>query len=147
MITTEIRIDVFGKTFLPQERAGGELLVHGDFPAITRSDIDAFKDVVMEKPLPVISGRLAEIHPYRVMYTDMNGFAVPLADIPQKIRGNRHYYPDIYEFVPALVWLPENLDFELFMKESTPEMYIMPGAKLLDKTRFPDWLFLKNKRE
>ena len=134
---------IFGKTFKTDISDTAEILVCCDFPVITAEDIASFRAFAKKKSTVVMTGCLTDIHPYRVMYIYENGCAGPLADISQKIRGSRHYYPEIYSFIPALIFVPPNVNIAEFLEKNTPEMYVMANEKLLDKKRFPDRLFLK----
>jgi hypothetical protein len=82
----------------------------------------------------VISGCKAKEHPYRIMYIDEQGCDIHLAEIPKSIRGNRHWYPEVYQYVPALICIPPNTPINVINNAESFDMYIMPVEKLLDKS-------------
>ena len=106
---------------------------HEDYPLINDLDVAAFISYATKRKALVISGCKARIHPYRIMYIDEAGYGENLVDIPQSIRGNRHLYPEIYEFVPALIGLPPRQTVDRLLKDGAGcEIYLMPEEKLLD---------------
>ena len=93
-----------------------------------------------KKKRVVISGCKAKVHPYRLMYIDEEGYDSHLVDVSQSIRGNRHYYPDAFTFIPALVSIPPNVSILTLNLSEDIDMYVMSTRKLLDMTiRSPGW--------
>ena len=132
----------FSKVFSIDDNSGQTIIVHEDFPMITEDDIDAFIHHCRGSEKIVVSGRNVEPHPYRLLFIDQEGFFKPVVKIPQSIRGNRHFYPDVYQVVPALLFLPEGTTIKDLIEMSMPDIFLLEKDKLLDKTCFPDSLFL-----
>ncbi len=134
---------VFGKEFVLEPISDNfRLALHEDFPMIIREDIRDFIGYSVKKGVIVISGCIAKVHPYRLMYIDKDGYDVHFADIPQSIRGNRHFYPEIYQFIPAMVAIPPNIPISNVQRHDQLDMYVMPVSKLLDKTLFLERLLI-----
>jgi hypothetical protein len=129
------RIRIFGKEFDQVAISDSiRIIVHEDFPMLDERDLAEFTSYSETKESFVISGRRANIHPYRLMYIDDIGYDAYYVDIPQSIRGNRHLYPEIYQFVPALISIPPKMRFDLLSCHENLDMFVMPEEKLLDKT-------------
>lgn len=141
-ISNDQVITFFSKVFSIDDNPDQKIIVHEDFPMITDDDIDAFIYHCRGRKKIVVSGRIVEPHPYRLLFIDPEGFFKPVVKIPQSIRGNRHFYPDVYQVVPALLFLPEGITIKDLIEMVMPEIYILEKDKLLDKTCFPDSLFL-----
>ncbi len=137
----------FGKMFNRLLNHSGCVIVHESFPEIDENNICDFLNYTSEKEHIVVSGCIADVHPYRLMYIDENGFAEPYADIPQKIRGNRHLYPEVYQFIPAFVYVPCGVIFGSESMNDNMDIYVMNREKLYDKTVFPDYLYLKKNKQ
>lgn len=135
-------VRLFAKWFPVQATQTATVRVHEDYPNITEDDIREFIRFCEGKTSPVVSGCRAEIHPYRLLYVTPEGFFKPYAVVPKDIRGNRHLYPEVYRAVPALIYFPPGMSPEIFDSGVLPHIYAMEKEKLLDKTRFPDRLFL-----
>ena len=135
-------ITLFSKAFSINDTACQTIVVHEDFPQITGDDIDAFGSFCDGSKKVVVSGCKAVLHPYRLIYANDDGFCRPLVNIPQSIRGNRHLYPDVLQIIPALLFIPQGIRPDDLTYDFSPGIYIMDEKKLLDKTRFPDSLYL-----
>ncbi len=136
-----------GKMFNRLSDNSGSVIVHESFPEIDDADICDFLNYTAEKNHIIVSGCIADVHPYRLMYIDENGFAEPYADIPQKIRGNRHRYPEVYQLIPALVYVPAGIRFGPESINNNMDIYVMNREKLYDKMAFPDFLYLKKNKQ
>ena len=141
--TDELTISIFGKEFDPVLKAKSAcIIVHEDFPMLDENDLDEFIAYSEKKKKIVISGRRAIIHPYRLMYIDDEGYDAFYLDIPQAIRGDRHLYPEIYEFVPALISIPIQMCINPLPSHENLEMFVMPEEKLLDITILTERLLI-----
>jgi hypothetical protein len=136
-------ITVYSKQFSYKPSEMGRVMVHGDYPMITAEDIRTFARFCMNRTKPVVSGCPAEIHPYRLIVETEEGFIRPYYDVPQSVRGNRHLYPVVFQVLPALLYVPPGTGPEMLLKGCAPYIYAMEKRKLLDRTLFPDVLFLE----
>jgi hypothetical protein len=135
---------LFGKEFaLDPVSCHFRVALHGDFPLIDEDDLNDFSEYCKDKDTITVSGCTAKVHPYRLMYIDDDGYDAHLADIPQTIRGNRHLYPQVYSFVPALVGVPPGAKIDRGVDPEALDMFIMPETKLLDRTILCDYLLIK----
>jgi len=137
----------FGKMFNRLSDDSGCVIVHEAFPQIDEDDICDFLNYTAEKDHIIVSGCIADVHPYRLMYIDEQGFAEPYADIPQKIRGNRHLYPEVYQHIPALVYVPAGITFGPQSINNNMDIYVMNRETLYDITVFPDFLYLNKYKQ
>jgi CMP-N-acetylneuraminic acid synthetase len=136
-------ISVFGKEFDPvPETKNTCIIVHEDFPMLNENDLEEFISYSEKYKKIVISGCRANIHPYRLMYIDDEGYDAFCVDIPQAIRGNRHLYPEIYQFVPALISIPPKMSLYPLSCHENLDMFVMPEEKLLDKTILTERLLI-----
>jgi CMP-N-acetylneuraminic acid synthetase len=136
-------IQIFGKSFaLTPVSEKCRFIYHEDFPLIQVDDIKAFILYSSGKNKIVISGCTAEVHPYRLMLIEESGFDRNLADIPQDIRGSRHVYPEVYQFSPALIYIPPYIPTAAVHDPDRLDMYIMPSEKLLDQSSLMDRLLI-----
>ncbi len=126
---------IFGKQFnLDAVSEEFRIVLHADFPLIREKDLEDFILYSLKIKKVVISGCKVKVHPYRLIYIDEKGYGNHLVDIPQSIRGNRHLYPEIYQFVPAIISIPPSLPIDNFNEKSDLDIYIMPTSKLLDRS-------------
>lgn len=136
-------VRLFGKEFaLALISDNRRIAIHEDFPMIDERDLRDFISYSVKKDTVVISGCKAKVHPYRVMDIDQEGYDAPFADISQTIRGNRHCYPDVFNFIPALVSIPPNIPIQTLIPSEDIDMYVMPSKKLLDRSSLIDKLFI-----
>lgn len=142
-------VEIFGRSFhLPPISHRLRLVWHEDFPLIEEKDIIDFASYASNKSCPVITGCKARIHPYRLMYVDQDGFDAHLVDIPASIRGDRHRYPDVFSFVPALISIPPGIAAaDLGNNPAAVDMYVIPSDKLLDNASLIDNLMIKTLRK
>jgi CMP-N-acetylneuraminic acid synthetase len=144
-------LNIFGKKFdLLPISDHLRIILHEDYPMVKSEDLRNFTAYSKEKTAAVVSGCKAKVHPYRLMYIDKKGFDRHLANIPQALRGNRHSYPDVYTFVPALIAIPPGIAARNLLLDENIDMYIMPDVKLLDRSCFTEKLLimaLKQPRE
>jgi hypothetical protein len=134
---------IFGKEFeLPAVSNEYRIILHDDYPLIGKQDVDDFLVYSKKKKSLVISGCEARIHPFRLMYITENGYDRFVIDVPQKIRGNRHLYPEIYQFVPALIAIPPKLNLNSALEFKNLDMFVMCEEKLLDKTILTERLLI-----
>lgn len=134
----------YGKAFLLERTSNHERLIwHEDFPMIHPEDMEAFVDFASARKKSCISGCKAPVHPYRLMSIDENGYDQFLADIPQRLRGNRHCYPDVYQIVPALIFIPQRKDISSLKNPREILLYPMPREKLLDLASPMDNLLIR----
>jgi hypothetical protein len=140
----ETSISLFGKGFSPvSDSKNNRIILHADFPLLNDDDLTEFIAYAKTIEKVVVSGRRANIHPYRLMYIDEKGFDAFCVDISQKIRGNRHLYPEVYQFVPALVSIPPSMNMESALDSKNLDMYILPEEKLLDQSILIENLLIK----
>ena len=136
-------ISIFGKLFDPAPKSSCSLIVvHEDFPLINEADLEGFIEYARQRRLIVMSGRHAKIHPYRLMYIDDEGYDAFCVDIPQEVRGNRHTYPEIYEFVPALIAVPSGSNLKSALDHKNLDMFFLPENKLLDQSILTERLLI-----
>jgi hypothetical protein len=136
-------VRIFGKGFsLPQTHNLFRIVLHEDFPMIDEGDLRRFVSYSVKQNAIVLSGCKAEIHPYRLMYISEKGYDECLVDIPNIIRGNRHWYPETFHFVPALISIPPNIPINSINNREYIKMYIMPKKKLLDNSNLLDRLLI-----
>ena len=141
----DVGTTLFGKAFTLQERSSDpRLVVHEDFPMIDASDVRDFMAYSRNRNRIVISGCEAKVHPFRLRVVDEEGYDGPLLDIPQEIRGNRHRYPEIFQFVPALIFIPAGIPVSYSGNAEWVEMYPMPPEKLLDASSLTDSLLIRS---
>ena len=117
-------------------------MIHQDFPLISAADVDYFIACTQASEKVVITGCPVHIHPYRLLKIK-SGTCRFLLDIPQKIRGHRQIYPEVYRFVPALIAIPPGVCLD---RDSKPEgwiMHVMRPEKLLDRSIFFESLLIK----
>jgi len=137
-------INLFGKMFTSLcDSKNTRIILHADFPLLNDHDLTEFIAYAKTNKKVVISGRRARIHPYRLMYIDEEGYDAFCIDVPQEIRGNRHLYPKIYQFVPALVSIPPHLNLESALDSKNLDMYLFPEDKLLDQSNLIEWLQIR----
>lgn len=130
--------------YLPLISKTFQVIRNTDYPILSQQDIDKFTQYATEKNKFVISGCEARVHPYRLMKVDKDGYDDFLLEIPQEIRGSRQRYPMVYQFVPALIAIPENVRIEAIFDPSSVDMFVMPQNSLLDKTALLDRLLIKS---
>lgn len=136
-------VEIYGKKFVLAHTSDKfRIVVHEDFPMINETDVSGFVSYSEKKDTIVISGCKAKVHPYRLMYIDADGYDSHLADISQSVRGNRQYYPEVFNFIPALVSIPPNILIQTIDHPEDVDMYIMPAKKLLDKSSLIDKLLI-----
>ncbi len=136
-------IHIFGKEFnLAATSDSFRVILHEDYPIISEKDMKAFITYSVKRKAVVISGCEAKVHAYRLMYIDEEGYDRHLADILQTIRGNRHVYPELFQFVPALVSIPPNMAITALDHGLDLDMYTMPVRKLLDKSSLTEKLLI-----
>lgn len=139
-----MRYQIYGKEFdLPPVSKKFQVVLHEDYPLIEKQDIDKFLNYANGRGTFVISGCKARVHPYRLMYIEETGFDNFVVDIPQSVRGNRHYYPKIYQIIPALIAIPPNTRINSIYHEENIDLFVMPEDKLLDKYILNDDLLIK----
>jgi hypothetical protein len=141
----EVNTTIFGKGFTLQECSSEpRLVVHEDFGMIEDSDIRDFTAYSQDRNRIVISGCEAKVHPFRLMVVDEEGYDGPLFQIPQEVRGNRHRYPEVFQFVPALIFIPPGIPVSYWRDVQWLDMYPMPSRKLLDASSLIDSLFIRS---
>jgi hypothetical protein len=137
--------EIFGKEFvLDRLCENHRIIIHEDFPLINENDINDFVSYSLKKGAIVISGGKAKVHPYRLMVIDEAGYDGHLFDVPREIRGNRHLYPEVFQFVPALISIPPNTSINGFRSPKYIDMYIMAPEKLLNKSCLLDRLWINS---
>jgi hypothetical protein len=137
-------LPIFGKYFRLEKLFGQHcIIIHEDYPLINENDIEQFVAYAIEKTVCVISGCRANIHPYRLMYIDDTGHDAFCVNVPQSIRGNRHLYPEIYQFVPALISIPPKMRLNSLSCYQNFDMFVMPGKKFLDQSLLTERLLIK----
>lgn len=136
---------LFGKLFVIEDISlACRVIVNADYPMINDMDIRCFALYGKEKGDYVISGCEARIHPFRLITLTQEGLTSYICDVPQSTRGNRHEYPVVYQFIPALVYIPAERAFPDIVKgDTTAALYKLPEEKLLDVTYFLDELMIK----
>lgn len=136
-------INIFGKEFnLVPTSDSLRMILHEDYPMIDEKDLRDFISYSKTKHTVVISGCKAKVHPYRLMHIDEEGYDGHLTDISQSIRGNRHCYPDVFNFIPALVYIPPNVSIHTLKLSEDIDMYVMSTRKLLDRCSLVDKLLI-----
>jgi len=141
------RYSIFGKIFRLEPRSSvHRIILHEDYPLLTGSDVDEFIRYASSREKIVISGCTSRVHPYRLMQIAPDGYERYCMDIPQSIRGNRHRYPNVYSFVPALISIPPERTFPGTRRAEDLELYIVPPEKLLDSRRMLDRLMIPSLR-
>ena len=136
-------INIFGKEFdLVPTSDSLRMILHEDYPMVDEKDLRDFISYSKKKKRVVISGCKAKVHPYRLMYIDEEGYDSHLVDVSQSIRGNRHYYPDAFTFIPALVSIPPNVSILTLNLSEDIDMYVMSTRKLLDRCSLVDKLLI-----
>ena len=142
-----IWVTVFGKAFCLENVSPVPRVVwHQDFPLILGEDMTAFFRQAHGHGGIVVSTRCASPHPYHLM-TERNGEVDFLFKVPQSIRGFRQNYPEVFSFVPALVYIPAG---QAASRLADPRHFapcMMAADKLLDKTRLLDWLEIQSRLE
>jgi hypothetical protein len=138
--------ELFGKRFrLDAVSAVGRVVIHDDYPFIDQSDVRDFATFATKRQRLTVSGCIAFVHPYRLMYTNHQGFDSFVVDVPQEIRGDRHRYPPVYQSIPALLFAPPNVCLQEIEKNQLPvEIYVLPKHKLLDRTIVLESLMIRN---
>lgn len=138
--------ELFGKRFrLAAVLAMGRVVIHDDYPFISQSDVRDFVAFATKRQRLIVSGCIAFVHPYRLMYTNHQGFDSFVVDVPQEIRGDRHRYPPVYQSIPALLFVPPNVCLQDVEKNQLPvEIYALPKHKLLDRTIVLESLMIRN---
>lgn len=133
---------IFGKKFRRITKANTRQVIHHpDFPLLTSEEINHFSLASQKIPKILVTARPCQVHPYRLRYLDQTGFSAFLMDIPQAIRGNRHLYPKLYSFQPALIAIPPGLDINI-IPPTQWAMYVLPAEKLLDKSLLSQQLLI-----
>ncbi len=108
-----------------------KIIRHPDYPRITDAEIQTFTNYAQKQDKIVMTGCQSRVHPYRLKYTDQQGFSNFLYQIDHSIRGNRHCYPEVFSFIPALIAIPKGTDIQNISLEQI-EMYQLPSKSLLD---------------
>lgn len=136
-------INIFGKEFdLIPISDSLRMILHEDYPMIDEKDVRDFISYSEKKDTVVISGCKAKVHPYRLMYIDEDGYDSHLTDVSQSVRGNRHCYPDAFNFIPALVSIPPNVSIQTLILSEDIDMYVMSTRKLLDRCSLVEKLLI-----
>lgn len=136
--TQEAGQNLFGKYFTEMGVRNTEQYVkHPDFPLVSESDFAQFKEYCHGKTKMVVSGAKSSVHPYRLRFIDSGGYSRFLYDVEMSIRGYRQSYPEVFSFVPAMVFIPAGIDCSL-IDVNDVEMYEVETFKTLDSTLFPD---------
>lgn len=139
----------FGKRFTPTPSESHPIiLVHTDYPMVTENLIRHFEAAVRGRTHVIVTGSTVSVHPYRLMKLDKDGHQHYLFDIQHEIRGNRHLYPKIISFRPALVYLPAGVSLKEYARSvckqgELPELYPMDQTVLLDHTIFLEALMIR----
>lgn len=138
-------VHIFGKPFrLSSVSEQFRIVSHGDFPLIGEEALTDFISYSLKKGIAVISGCRARVHPYRLMVIGEDGYDTHLLDIPGPIRGDRHLYPEVFQFVPALISIPPQIWIDDIVNgRQAVDMYIMPEDKLLDKSVVTENLLIR----
>jgi hypothetical protein len=137
-------LSIFGKWFQLEESCNHyTIIIHDDYPMIEKKDVETFIEYAIGKTGCVISGCEARVHPYRLMYIDNSGFDAFHFDISQEIRGDRHLYPDVYSFVPALLGIPPKFPVDSISNYDRLDMYLLPKEKLLDRAILTEALLIR----
>lgn len=136
---------LFGKS-MPVLAASNQyrVVVHDHYPMITQADIGHFIDYVIIQKALVVSACEAEVHPYRILTADADGRQAFLVDVPQGVRGDRHQYPDVFSFRPALIGIPPGFGLDDSLPKRTIKLCIFPREKLLDRTNRLEALMVEN---
>lgn len=123
---------IFGKIFdSPPVSDDFRIIRHDDFPLISEQELQTFADYARKQKKVVITGCPARVHPYRLKYVDQQGFSNFFYEVDQAVRGNRHYYPEVFSFVPAIVAIPAGVDIHE-IPAATMVMYQLHSDKLLN---------------
>ena len=140
-------IELFGKYFdEPRFSKSHRILIHPDYPVLNRRLIDEFTTFAFQHNRTTITGCKAKIHPYRMRYINPNGYSDFLYRIDQSVRGDRHLYPDVYSFVPAMVSIPPGHDC-LDIRPESLLMYKVEKHCLLDQTDIVDRLSIQERSD
>ena len=125
-------LSIFNKTFTePPVSDKFRIIKHPDFPLLNQEEVQTFADYAKKQNKIVMTGCPARVHPYRLKYVNQQGFSDFFYEVDQAIRGNRHLYPYVFSFVPAMIAIPAGIDIQA---ESAAEMlmYKLPADRLLD---------------
>lgn len=142
-----IGLTVFGKAFFLENISPVPRIVwHQDFPLILGDDLTAFFHQAHGHGGIVVSARHANPHPYHLMI-ERNGEVDYLFKVPQSVRGFRQNYPEIFSFVPALLYIPAGKAASCLADPGQFAPCLMAEDKLLDKTRLLDWLGILSRQE
>jgi hypothetical protein len=146
-------LDLFGKRFLPRPAEDvWRIVIHEDFPLIGERDAEEFARFAQAAQAPRTGVRWAlsarpvpvQSHPYRQLCLGPDGRERHVHDVAQDVRGDRHRYPPAWEIVPALVAIPPGMalaggpDPVVSVDLGPVALYVLPGPKLLDRTRLLD---------
>lgn len=110
---------------------------HKDFCIVSEAEFSQFKDYCKRGKKPIITGSKSIVHPYRLRFIDNRGYSRFLYDVEMEVRGNRQSYPDVFSFVPAMVYIPGGFDPRSVNLQHV-EMFEMDSSKLIDSSVFPD---------
>lgn len=123
--------EIFGKVVLFKRNA---VIVNPDYPMIDNDDIRNFVQFVEGKKTAVVTGCKVDddVHPYRLVSKDMDGFVQFTVDISEKVRGARQRYPDVFRFVPALIYIPPVCSKSVLDNTEALELFELDAIKLLD---------------
>jgi hypothetical protein len=123
------------------------VIMHHHYPMVDENDLRDFISYSLGRNTIVISGSQAKVHPYRLMFIEEEGLDAHLFDVPQSVRGNRHAYPQVYQFVPALIALPPHVPASHLQHLDKADLYVMPQEKLLDESILLDRLLIQSFRK
>jgi len=124
------------------------ILHHPDYPMVTQADYNEFKRFCSQKKRAVITGCEIQtpVHPYRLMMRFQQIYSRYVVDIPQTIRGRRQAYPQLFRFVPALLYLPKGNLFDLLKAQEELLMYPIPADKGWDRKKTIEKFQVERKR-
>ena len=135
---------LFGKPFVLEEVSDiHRIIVHEDFSLLTETELDAFEAFAVKSNRIALSGCIVQSHPYRLMCRMLSGKIDYLFTVPASIRGHRQAYPDLYQFVPALISIPPGVSAEGLRMPETCLIYELPATQLLDQSELLPRLYAR----
>lgn len=138
-----LRLHLFGKSFdIEPVSARLRVLRHRHYPLVGPDEIAAFAAFASQAGVCVITGAPATVHPYRLLTCDEGMCGRFALQVSPQVRGNRHLYPCVYSFVPALVAVPAGVDAAALSRPGEALLYPLPRDVLLDGSDVLDALRL-----
>jgi hypothetical protein len=135
---------LFGKSFVLEGVSDiHRIIVHEDFSLLTEKEMGAFEAFAVKANRIALSACIARSHPYRLMRRTPSGKIDYLFEVPVHIRGHRQAYPDVYQFVPALISIPPGVSAEGLRVPETLLMYVLPADRLLDQSNLLSRLYAR----